>query len=97
MLFLGSCLCPTFSAIADTSTEPVEIISAAGFLAIEAALPAFHRAGLEIRDYKIFVMNTPESIGVTFRDPKTNFQVCGNPPGMTPSFSVELRRDDLKI
>jgi hypothetical protein len=86
-------------ALGSLSLKAQEIgsIPASGYLAIQAAMPAFNRAGLSLRGYEITVIEADGKIGVAFTDPRAPLGSRGTLDAMLKSFSVERRKENLKI
>ncbi|WP_119422755.1 hypothetical protein [Desertibaculum subflavum] len=88
LLLSPLCFEPATAAEPRTSTES---ISGRAARAIEAALPAARRGGLDVSAHRVTVWETDAEIVVLFNDPN-------DPPGQRGGgFSVELRKSDLRV
>jgi hypothetical protein len=99
LLYAATC----FTLPASFAAEPafkMETISAKNFLAIRAALPEFERQGLNIENYRITVLELPQSpalLTVLFHDPSIPLGKTVGSPGLRPDFSVEMDKNNFRI
>ncbi len=74
----------------------IDTISGPSLRIVQAAMPEFHRQGLDgIERYKIVVLESQTSFMVLFDDPDAPITQRGSKPGF--GLQVELSRSDLAI